>query len=226
MCLEFQNAQFRFKTTGGLAPNCYVTSLSHAFFPKNQKNPSVSLSLQRKTWALICFMATTANSSSLLVLLFLLHWFRYWKMIVGGEGKRPRLMKSNYNPAEMTSRNSARTNLIKQCSGKRGKKNNLQRKRKIITSLYLFQDDRLYPRKVMEQYVLNICNVHTKARELGSACRIEQPKPCVSNFLTGGWERSKILSGTQPVKNAELGFVNSALHRVEWLLRFPQPTGR
>lgn len=37
MCLEFQNAQFRFKTTGGLAPNCYVTSLSHAFFPKNQK---------------------------------------------------------------------------------------------------------------------------------------------------------------------------------------------
>lgn len=56
---------------GGLASNCYVTSLSFFFFSflfQNLKNPSISLSLQRETWALICFVAAPASSSSLQVL--------------------------------------------------------------------------------------------------------------------------------------------------------------
>jgi len=97
-------------------------------------------------------------------------------------------MQSNYNPAEMASRISARTNLITSCNG--------WKKRKIIASLYLFQSDRLSPSKVMEQYILNIYNVHKKPRELGSGCRVEQPKHCVSGFLIAGQEDSKITVST------------------------------
>lgn len=131
----------------------------------------------------------TAKPTSLLVSLFLLRWFRCWKMIVGREGKRPRLVQPNYNPAEMASRNSARTNLIMPW--------NSPRKRKIIASLYPFKSNRLSPSKVKEQCVLNTCNAHKKPRGMGSGCRIEQPKHCVSGFLIAGQEDSKIIVDTR-----------------------------
>lgn len=110
-------------------------------------------------------------------------------MIVGREGKRPRLMQPNYNPAEMASRNSARTNLIMPW--------NSLRKRKIIASLYPFKSDRLSLSKVKEQCVLNTCNARKKPREMGSGCRIEQPKHCVSGFLIAGQDDFKIIVDTR-----------------------------
>lgn len=109
-------------------------------------------------------------------------------MIAGREGKRPRLVQSNYNPAEMASRNSARTNLIMPCNGRR--------KRKIIASLCPFQSDRLSPSKVTEQYILNTYNLRKKPRELGSGGRVEQLKHRVSGFLVVGQEDSKMIVST------------------------------
>lgn len=48
----------------------------------------------------------------------------------------------------------------------------------------------------MEQYVLNTYNIHKKPRELGSGCKVEQPKQRVSGFLIAGQEDSKIIVST------------------------------
>lgn len=114
------------------------------FFSKIQKIPASHFYFKRKQvyggtdifhGMEVTLQPATVNPLSLLVSLFLLHRFRYWKMLVGREGKRPRLRQSNNNSAATASRNSGRTNLIMPCNG--------QRKRRIIASLYPFQSDRL-----------------------------------------------------------------------------------